>query len=113
MNNKQRELMRIVDAVVSCCCTDVDNSGTKSLTADDVLGKSRAENVVMTRAILVSQVLSSGYSVTTCAQLLCRTAHAVRHLNELGYQYMRTSRAYRIAHAESTLLCKDIEYASK
>ncbi len=108
MNNKENELYRIVDFVVECCATRVDDTGRMSVTRQDVLGRSRAENVVMTRCILVNQIIGAGYSTTTAAQLLKRTPHAIRHLLEVGNQYERTSRAYRIANAEATLKCKEI-----
>lgn len=109
MNNKQRLLMQIVEIVVKCCQTEIDDNGTMSLNKDDVLGKSRAENVVMTRCILVMMVVGAGFSVTTAAQLLGRTPHAVRHLLEIGHSYHISSRAFRIASAEATLACRDIE----
>lgn len=109
MNNKETELHKIVDIVVSCCATQIDDDGTMSLTRDDVLGKSREENVVMTRAILSMCIISAGYSVTTVAQLLHRTPQAIRHLINLGHQYYKTSRAFRIANAEATIKLKDIE----
>lgn len=108
MNNKENELYRIVDFVVACCATEVDESGRMSVTREDVLGRSRAENIVMTRCILVNQIIGAGYSTTTAAQLLHRTPHAIRHLLEVGMQYEQTSRAYRIANAEATLKCRDI-----
>lgn len=108
MNNKENELYRIVDYVVSCCATHVDDSGRMSVTREDVLGRSRSENVVMTRCILVNQIIGAGYSTTTAAQLLKRTPHAIRHLLDVGNQYEHTSRAYRIANAEATLKCKEI-----
>lgn len=107
MNNKEHELYRILDNVVQCCAFKVDE-GKMSITKEDVLGRSRAENVVMTRCILVHQIVGAGYSTTTAAQLLKRDVHTIRHLLELGYQYQTTSRAYRIAHAEATLLCQDV-----
>ena len=73
MNDKETELYRIVDSVVSCCATQIDAEGHVSLTAADVLGKSRAENVLMARCILVGEISGAGYSVTTAAQLLGRT----------------------------------------
>lgn len=110
MNDKETELYRIAECVVGCCATKVDDaSGRMSVTVEDVLGKSRAENVLMTRCILVGEIVGAGYSVTTAAQLLKRTPQAIRHLQELGYQYHRSSRAYRIAEAEAVLLCRQIE----
>lgn len=109
MNDKETELYRIIECVVRCCATQIDSDGRMSVTVDDVLGKSRAENVLMTRCILVGEMVGAGYSVTTAARLLRRTPQAVRHLQELGYQYHRSSRAYRIAEAEAVLLCRRIE----
>lgn len=106
MNNKESELYRILDIVIECCATKVDDDRL-SITREDVLGKSRSENVVMTRCILVSQIIGSGYSTTTAAQLLHRDTHTIRHLLELDYKYLSTSKAYRIAHAEATLKCQD------
>lgn len=108
MNNKEQELYRIVDYVVGCCATQVDDNGQMSLTREDVLGRSRAENVVMTRCILIQQILGAGYSTTTAAQLLHRTPHAIRHLLEVGSQYEKTSRAYRIANEEARSLVNDM-----
>lgn len=109
MNNKEAELYRILDIVVSCCSTQISEDGKMSLTKDDILGKSRVENVVMTRCILCRIVIWNGYSVTTMAQMLNRTATAIRHLITLGDNYHKSSRAYRIAEAEAMLKCKDIE----
>lgn len=106
MNNKESALYDIVGIVIDCCATRVDDIGTMSLTIEDVLGVSRAENVVMTRCILVGQLLSAGYSVTTIAQFLHKSNQAIRHLLEKGYIYQQTSRAYKIADSEATLRCK-------
>lgn len=108
MNNKEIELYRILDAVISCCATQIDEQGTMSITRDDVLGRNRAENAVMTRCVLAEMVVMAGYSITTLAQLLHRTQPAVRHLLELSADFRKTSRAYRIAEAEATIMCKDI-----
>lgn len=109
MNNKEAELHRILDIVVSCCATQISEDGKMSITKDDILGKSRVENVVMTRCILCRLISWNGYSVTTIAQMLNRTASAVRHLIALGDNYYKTSKAYRIAEAEAMLKCKDVE----
>lgn len=109
MNNKECELYKLVDISVKCCATQIDDKGTMSLTRDDVLGSSRCENVVMTRCILVCLILHNGFSVTTIAQLLHRTVPAIRHLEKLSDSYLKTSRAYRIAMAEATIMARDLE----
>lgn len=109
MNNKERYIQKIIDIVVSCCATEIDEEGTMSITKEDVLGKSRAENIVMTRCIIAMMLFGAGYSVTTIALILKRTPHAVRHLLVSGQNYQLCSRAFRIACAEATLMCSKYE----
>ena len=41
MNDKEKELWRVIDNVIKCCAiTNID--GTLSITREEVLGKSRA-----------------------------------------------------------------------
>ena len=48
MNKKEELIWRVIDNVISCCAvTRID--GAKSITREDVVGKSREENVVLTR----------------------------------------------------------------
>jgi len=107
MNNKEKLMYMIIDTIVDCCSIEVN--GIKSVTAEQVLGKSRAENVVMTRCIVAQQLVNSGYSMTTVAAVLNRSVHGIRHLIQVSDQYMHTSRAYRLAMAQATLGCRDLE----
>lgn len=109
MNDKEKELWRIIDNTIMCCTHEVSGTGVLTITRDDVLGKSRAENLVMTRCIVAAQLRHAGYSVTTIAGLLNRTVPAVRHLVRMDRDYIETSRAYRIASAQATILNKDVE----
>ena len=54
MNDKEKELWRVIDNVIKCCAIELP-SGELSITREDVLGKSRAENLVMTRCMVVEQ----------------------------------------------------------
>lgn len=108
MNDKETELWKIVDIVVECCATPIDEEGTMSVTKEDVLGKSHEENVVMTRCILVQMISFAGYSTTTIAQLLHRTVPAIRHMMKKAQEFHMTKRAYRIAEAEATIKCKSL-----
>lgn len=108
MNDKDIVLHKIVDIVVGCCATEI-TEGVMSVTREDVLGKSRNENVCMTRTILVNQLLWAGFSVTTVASLLGKTAHAVRRIQRKHDDFVSASRAYRIALSEATIRCRDIE----
>lgn len=104
MNDKEKELWRVIDNVIKCCAIELQN-GELSITREDVLGKSRAENLVMTRCMVVEQMIR----ITTIATVLNRTVPAVRHLCKMAYTYISTSRVYRLATAQATLLNKDVE----
>ena len=52
MNKKEQLIWSIIDNVISCCAiTRAD--GTRSITREDLVSKSREENVVMARALVV------------------------------------------------------------
>ena len=69
MNDKERELWRVIDNVIKCCAMTNDD-GSLSITRKDVLGKSKAENLVMCRCVVVEQMLHAGFSVTTISKIL-------------------------------------------
>lgn len=51
MNKKEELIWRVIDNVINCCAvTRID--GAKSITREDVVGKSREENVVLTRCLV-------------------------------------------------------------
>lgn len=52
MNDKERELWRVIDNVIKCCAM-TNEDGSLSITKEDVLGKSKEENLVMTRCMVV------------------------------------------------------------
>lgn len=105
MNGKDSELMRIVDNVIVSCSV-LDNDGDTRLSREIVFGKSRRENVQMVRTMLACQIIAAGFTVSTVATLLKRTPQAIRKMLGRGYLLSRTSRAYRIAEKEATLLNK-------
>lgn len=107
MNDKQNELYRIIDIAVGCCASEYN--GRISFTRDDILGKSKREDVCMCRAILVSQLVWAGFSVNTIAGLLNRSPNAIRKILAKHNDYVYSSRAYRIALSEVTIKCKDVE----
>lgn len=59
--------------------------------------------------MVVEQMIHVGFSVTTIAQILNRNVGSIRHLRKLAYDYISTSRVYRLATAQATLLNKDVE----
>ncbi len=76
MNDKEKELWRVIDNVIKCCAIELP---------------------------------SGELSITTIATVLNRTVPAVRHLCKMAYSYISTSRVYRLATAQATLLNKDVE----
>lgn len=108
MNKKEELIWRVIDNVISCCAvTRID--GAKSITREDVVGKSREENVVMARALVVEQMVHAGFTITSIAYILNRTVQATRYLFKLSTEFYRTSRAFRLATSEATLMNKDVE----
>lgn len=59
--------------------------------------------------MVVEQMIHAGFSITTIAKILNRTVQAVIHLQKLAFDYLKTSRVYRLATAQATLLNKDVE----
>lgn len=108
MNRKEELIWSIVDNVVKCCSV-TKSDGMPSITREDIVSKSREENVVMTRCMVVEQMVHAGFSITTIGLILNRTVQATRHLLNLSYQYYEASRAFRLATSEATLLNKDVE----
>lgn len=52
MNKKEELIWRVIDNVINCCAvTRID--GAKSITREDVVGKSREENVVLLNLMLL------------------------------------------------------------
>lgn len=110
MNDKQKELHRILKRVVSCCTMEMSDGS--SINGDDITGKLRTCNAVMTRCILVAHLLMAGYSVNTVAQFLNRSVSGIHYLQNLDRHYMNTSRAYRIASKEVTRLGREEDATS-
>lgn len=108
MNKKEQLIWSIIDNVISCCAiTGAD--GTPSITREDLVSKSREENVVMARALVVEQMVHAGFTITSIACILNRTVQATRHLFKISAEFYQTSRAFRLATSEATLLNKDVE----
>ena len=98
MNDKDYELNRIISIVVNCCKSSIWSD--KSMTREDLLGKSKNENACMARAILVSQLVKAGFTISTISGLLRRTAQGIRHIIKTNYSLLKSSRAYKIASGE-------------
>ena len=104
MNDKDYELDRIVSVVINCTKSSIwsDNS----ITREELLGKSKNENACMARAILVSQLINAGFTISTISGLLRRTAQGIRHIIKTNYSLLKSSRAYKIASGEVQEKCR-------
>lgn len=108
MNKKEELIWKVIDNIINCCAvTRID--GVKPISREDVVGKSREENVVITRCLVVEQMVHAGFTISTIAFILNRTVQATRHLLKMSAVYYETSRAFRLATSEATLLNKDVE----
>lgn len=108
MNKKETLIWSIIDNVIVAC--DIPRAdGTHSITREDIVGKSREENVVMARALVVEQMIHAGFTITSIAYILNRTVQATRHLFKMSTEFYQTSRAFRLATSEATLMNKDVE----
>lgn len=108
MNKKEELIWKVIDNVISCCAV-TRTDGAKSITREDVVGKSREENVVLTRCLIVEQMIHIGFTISTIAFILNRTVQAIRDLLKMSNDYYKNSRVFRLATSEATLLNKDVE----
>lgn len=100
MNRKETLIWSIIDNVIIAC--DIPRAdGTHSI--------SREENVVMARALVVEQMVHAGFTITSIAYILNRTVQATRHLFKMSTEFYQTSRAFRLATSEATLMNKDVD----
>ena len=107
MNDKEKLFRNIVEAAASSssyvCC------GKQDITAEDIYGKSRKENVSLARNIAVSLLIAFGFTISSCSIMLNRTTPAIRHMIQLDRQFAQTSMDYRIANRQADRRCKRIE----
>ena len=54
--------------IIACNIPKAD--GTNSISREDIIGKSREENVVMTRALVVEQMVHAGFTISGKASLI-------------------------------------------
>ena len=104
MNTKDYTLSRLIDIVVDCSRSAIWDDNT--ITRNTLLGNSKNENACMARAILVSQLVTAGFTISTISGLLRRTAQGIRHIIKTNYTLLKSSRVYKIASGEVEEMCK-------
>lgn len=97
MNNKEQEVYRIIDIVISCCAYNGDEQSLR----DKVLSPARDENTVLTRCMLARMLAFAGYSNASISALLHRSPAQVRNMLEVARDLRVHNRCYRIAEDES------------
>ena len=105
VNNKQKELNKIIDNCISCCIT---REATNKIVKEKVLGKARSINIVMTRCVCVNQLIQAGYNTCTIAEALHKTTTSIRKIKRVSSVFEKFSKAYQIALNEASSLnqCK-------
>lgn len=96
MNDKEKLFHEIVETVARCTSYMLKD-GSQSITAADILGRCRRENVAMARNIAVGMLVAVGFSISTCATMMQRSPPAVRNMMKADRQLQETNRAYRLA----------------
>lgn len=97
MNDKDKEMHRIIDAVIDACKTTIGDN-VYTISKEDVLGKCKRENTNITRSMLAFHLLQFGLCPTTISMLLGKSVQAVRNMINTHYSLVKESKAYRIAN---------------
>ena len=105
MNDKEKLFHEIVEIVARCTSYTL-RDGTQSITAADILGRCRRENVAMARNIAVGILFSLGFTISTCATMMHRSPPAVRNMMKADRQLQETNRAYMLAIRQARGECR-------
>lgn len=101
MNDKDKEMNRIIEAVIEACTTTISESEKiYTISREDVLGKCKRENANITRTMLATHLIRFGLSHTTISMLFGKSVQAIRNMEKAHTDYLKLSKAYRIAHAQ-------------
>lgn len=104
MNDKEKELYRIIDIVIGCCSCQ----GNEQQLRTRVLGGSRDDNTVLTRCMIARLLAFAGYSNATIAMVLRRDVKSVRNMLDAARDCRKTRRSYRIAEDEAVRLYSEM-----
>lgn len=96
MNECQRKLKMIINVVISACDTSLTLEGKKDVLQKDVFSKSKKEDAVRTRTLLVVALKKYGYTNETICSLLDITESAVRKMLSTHDLLKNTNRIYEL-----------------
>ena len=106
MNDKEKLFYQILETAARCCSYTLKD-GRQSITVADILGRSRKENVQLTRNIAVSMLIAVGFTVSTCAVMMHRSPPAIRSMVRADRQMQETSMVYRLATRQARTECRN------
>lgn len=106
MNDKEKLFHEIVETVARCTSYTLKD-GSQSITAADILGRCRRENVAMARNIAVGMLVAVGFSISTCATMMQRSPPAIRNMMRADTQMQETSMVYRLATRQARTECRN------
>ena len=105
MNDKEKLFYHVVE-VAAMCCSYTLKDGSQSITAADILGRCRRENVAMARNIAVGLLVALGFTVSTCAVMMHRSPPAIRCMMRADRQMQDTSHVYSLAQRQARGECR-------
>lgn len=105
MNDKEKLFHQIVETVARCTSYTL-RDGSQSITAADILGRCRRENVAMARNIAVGMLVALGFTISTCATMMHRSPPAVRNMMKADRQLQESSQVYRIAFRQARVVVR-------
>lgn len=103
MNECQRKINMIIDVVMSACDTSLVLGGKKEVLKKNVFSKSKTEDAVRARTLLVVALKNYGYTNETICALLDITESAVRKMLSTHDFLKNTNRIYE-------LTCLSVKY---
>ena len=106
MNDKEKLFYHVVETAARCCSYTLKD-GRQSITAADILGRCRRENVAMARNIAVGMLVAVGFSVSTCATMMQRSPPAIRNMMRADRHMQETSMVYRLATRQARTECRN------
>lgn len=95
MNELENRIYLLVECVVDCCVVDAEGG---KITREEILSKSKKENVMIARYMLTYHLRQFGLSNTTISQLYGCSIQSVKNMLANHDLWIENSRAYRIAN---------------
>lgn len=98
MNEQQRKLKMIINVVISACITSIMIEGEeeKKILMKDVFSKSKKENAIRTRTLLVVALRRYGFTAETVCKVLHMSKSAISKMMTSHEILKKNNRAYEL-----------------